>query len=194
LSTVLFTSWIAIIVAEIYGHLVVDRFALYMCKRFNKGMWKPEYRLHSLWVPGLILMPVGLGLFGASLHRHYHPVVLALGLFGIVSSAVIAVPVLDTYVVECFTTLAAEANAVMNAWRIIFGLTIPFFITPWIARVGVNWVFGSMAFFSIFAFSFLVVLMVAGHSIRRATLGHTGADEEGISMTVNPQDMSHGKV
>lgn len=172
----------------------MDRFALYLCKRFNKGAWKPEYRLHSLWVPGLILMPVGVGLFGAALHQHYRPVVLALGLFGLVTASVIAVPVLDTYVVECFTTRAAEANAVMNFWRICFGLTIPFFIEPWIAKVGINWVFGSMAFFSIFAFGFIIVLMVAGHSIRAATLGHTGADEEGIAMTLNDRDMSPTKA
>lgn len=180
--------------AQVYGHLVVDRFALYLCKRFNKGAWKPEYRLHSLWVPGLILMPVGLGVFGASLHKHYHPVVLALGMFGLVSAAVVAVPVLDTYVVECFTTRAAEANAVMNAWRIIFGLTIPFFITPWIAKVGVQWVFGSMAFFTILAFGLIIILMVAGHSIRGATLGHTGADEEGINMTLTDPQMSQDKA
>jgi hypothetical protein len=130
-------------------------------------------------------MPVGLGLFGASLYRHYHPVVLALGAFCLVTGAIIAVPVLDTYVVECFTTNAAEANAVMNLWRLTFGLAIPFFIDPWIKAVGVQWVFGSMAFFSILVFLLIVVVMVKGHTLRGATLGHLAADEEGTALEVN---------
>lgn len=180
--------WIAVAASQIYGHLVVDRLALFLCKRWGKGVWKPEYRLHALWVPGLVFMPIGLGLFGASLKNHYHPVVLALGTFGIISAAIAIVPVVDTYTVECFTSRGAEANAVMNLWRLSFGLAIPFFIGPWTKAVGIQWVFGSMAFFTILVFGLIITLMIKGHTIRGGTLRHLASDEEGTSLTIDSHD------
>jgi MFS family permease len=171
-----------LVFAQLYGYLVTDRLPLFLCKRFGNNLWKPEYRLHALWIPSLILQPIGLGLFGASLKFHLHYMVLALASFLITLSAVISVPILDTYVVECFTTRSTEANSVMNFYRLVFGLAVPFFISPWIEAVGVNWVFGMMAFFSILAFAVIVALMVKGHAIREHALGHMGATEEGTRM------------
>jgi MFS family permease len=108
--------------------------------------------------------------------------VLALASFLITMTAVVSVPILDTYVVECFTSRSSEANSVMNFYRLVFGLAVPFFIFPWIEAVGVNWVFGMMAFFSLLAFSLVVALMAKGHAIRELALGHIGATEEGTRM------------
>lgn len=168
--------------AQLYGYFVTDRLPLFLCKRFGNNIWKPEYRLYALWIPNLILQPIGLGLFGAALKFHLHFMVLALATFFITLTAVVSVPILDTYVVECFTTRSSEANSVMNFYRLIFGLAVPFFIFPWIKAVGVNWVFGMMAFFSILAFTLLIALMAKGHAIREHTPGHMGATEEGTRM------------
>ena len=71
-----FTHWVGISFALIYGQLVSDRLPLYLCAR-NGGIWKPEYRLHALWIPALIFNPIGLGLFGATLQNHWSWGVLA---------------------------------------------------------------------------------------------------------------------
>lgn len=184
----MFTSWIAIAATQVYGHAVADRLPIYLCKRFGRSVWKPEYRLHALWIPGLLLQPIGLGLFGAGLRFHYHPAVLALGSFFITASAVTAVPVLDTYVAECFTTRAAEATACMNFYRLVFGLAVPFFTEPWIEAVGLNWMFGMQAFFSVLVFGLVVLLMFKGHRLRAATRGHVAADEEGIQLAETTGD------
>ena len=50
----------------------------------------------------------------------------------------------------------------MGVYRLSFGLTVPFFIDPWIAAVGVGWVFGTAAFLSIGLFSCIILLLVEG--------------------------------
>src|SRR5260221_7274219 len=78
LLLVSFVHWIGIVIALIYGHFISDRLPLAICAR-NGGKWKPEYRLHALWIPALIFNPIGLGLFGAALKHHLSWVVIAVG-------------------------------------------------------------------------------------------------------------------
>lgn len=61
--------WVGIVLALIYGQLISDRLPLWLCG-CNDGIWKPEYRLHALWIPALIFNPIGLGFFAAALQYH----------------------------------------------------------------------------------------------------------------------------
>ena len=70
----------------------------------------------------------------------------------------------------------------MNFYRTVFGIAIPFFIDPWRAAVGTGWVFGMMAFFSIFAFMLEITLMVAGGKLRHLTKGGIVSSEEGTKI------------
>lgn len=177
-----FCLWIGIIAAQIYGHFLNDRIPLWLTKRYD-GIWKPEYRLHTLWLPSLILLPVGLGIFGAGLQYHLHYMVLAVGAFLITFAGMISVPVAVNYVAECFKEYAAETGTIMGIYRLIFGLVVPFFITPWEKAVSVGWVFGMAAFFSIGAFGLLVVLMLKGHEIRQLSFKSVASTEEGARVT-----------
>lgn len=179
-----FSLWFGIIFAQIYGHFTNDWLPVRLSRRFG-GKWKPEYRLHALWLPSLILLPIGLGVFGVALQYHTHYMVLASGVFLITFSAMLSVPVAVNYVIECFEQHALETSAIMGAYRLIFGLAVPFFITPWERAVGVGWVFGMAAFFSIGSFMLLVLLMWKGHQIRSWSVAgvaktHT---EEGSQLT-----------
>lgn len=73
-----FFHWAGLLLALIYGQLVSDRLPLAMTRRFNKGNWKPEYRLHALWVP-MVCNPVGLALFGYALQHQLAWGILGLG-------------------------------------------------------------------------------------------------------------------
>lgn len=174
-----FCHWIGIIIVQIYSHAINDRVPLALARRFNKGIWKPEYRLHVLWVPSLILNPIGLGIFGASLQYHLHYMVLALAVFLVTIGSLASVPVTVNYVVECFTGYPAEAGIVIGAYRIVYGLTISFYINPWVAAVGVGWVYGMMAFFAVFSFFFVMLLMWKGEVIRQWQFKGLGKTEEG---------------
>ena len=177
-----FAAWIGLFLAQIYGHYVNDRLPLWLCRR-RGGLWQPEYRLHALWLPSLILLPIGLGIFGAALQYHTSYVVIALAVFVITFAAMLSVPVSVNYVVECFREHALETSAIMGVYRLAFGLAIPFFVEPWEEAVTVGWVFGMAAFFSILAFMMLVVLMYAGPRIRKVTLVKTAGTEEGLKIT-----------
>lgn len=92
--------------------------------------------------------------------------VLAFASFLITFSDVIAAPVFINYIVETYRHLPSETAAVMNFYRTILGLALPFFITPWTTAVGPGWVFGMQAFFALLADGLILVLFVWGPVIR----------------------------
>ncbi|KAJ5653680.1 Major facilitator superfamily domaingeneral substrate transporter [Penicillium lividum] len=161
-----FCHWVALILVQVHGHFFNDRIPLALARRFNNGIWKPEYRLHVLWLPSMILNPIGLGIFGAALQYHLHYMVLALGVFLVTLGSMASVPVTVNYVVECFVNHPAEAGIVIGFYRIIYGLTISFYVDAWVAAVTVGWVYGMMGFFALFSFFFVMLLMWKGHAIR----------------------------
>ena len=177
-NIVTFCHWIGIIIVQVFGHWFNDSLPLAIARRQN-GIWKPEDRLHSLWIPSLIINPIGLGIFGAALQYHLHYLVLALAVFLVTVGSLASVPVTVNYIVECFIDYPAEASIVIGAYRIVFGLTISFYINPWVAAVGVGWVYGMMAFFAVFSFCFVILLMWKGHIIRQWQLSSVGSSEDG---------------
>ncbi|CAG8901689.1 unnamed protein product [Penicillium egyptiacum] len=185
-----FCHWIGIIVVQFYGHYLNDRLPLALARRYNGGVWKPEYRLHVLWLPSLVINPIGLGIFGAALQYHLHYMVLALAVFIVTVGSLASVPVTVNYVVECFTRYPAEAGIVIGAYRIAYGLTISFYINPWVEAVDVGWVYGMMAFFAVFSFMFVMLLMWKGHAIRKIQFASLGSSEEGERL-IGANSVSH---
>lgn len=125
------------------------------------------------------MLPIGLGIFGAALEYHLHYMVLAFGAFLVTFGAMALVPTTTNYVCECFVDRTTEAASVMGLYRLSFGLTVPFFVDPWIAAVGVGWVFGIAAFLSIGLFPCVMLLMWKGHELRQYTLLGLNSNEEG---------------
>lgn len=105
--------------------------------------------------------------------------VLAFAVFLVTIGSLATVPVTVNYVVECFTHYPAEAGIVIGAYRIVYGLTITFYINPWVKAVGAGWVYGMMAFFAIFSFLFVILLMWKGHAIRQIQFASVASSEEG---------------
>ena len=105
--------------------------------------------------------------------------VLAFGAFLVTVGAMAMVPVTTNYVCECFVDHTSEAACIMGLYRLVFGLTVPFFIDPWIAAVGVGWVFGIAAFLSIGLFPCIILLMWKGRELRQYTLFGLNSNEEG---------------
>lgn len=91
--------------------------------------------------------------------------------------AVASVPVAINYVIESFRPYPQEVGAVLNVYRLVLALGIPFFFQQWGMKVGLDWLFGMAAFFSILVFLGLVVLMLKGPTIRSASLLKSDADE-----------------
>jgi hypothetical protein len=173
-----FVHWIGFLTGLIYGHYFSDRIPLWLAAR-NGGAWKPEYRLHALWLTSFILQPIGLGLVGASLLYHLHWMVFAVGQVFVTIGCLVSIPVTVNYICECFRKHTSEAVIPVNCMRLVMGLSINFYINQWVSAVDIGWVYGMMGFFTLFSFFFLMVLMWKGHVIREWTPFGLGSSEEG---------------
>ncbi|KAK5656665.1 hypothetical protein OQA88_4645 [Cercophora sp. LCS_1] len=173
-----FVHWIGFLVGFIYGHFVSDRIPMWLVRRSKEGVWRPEDRLHALWPTNFVLMPLELGL-----------AVMAAGQLFVAVGSFVSIPITVNYICECFRTHTVEAALVLNSMRLFLGLSINFYVAPWITAVGVGWVYGMMAFFSVLAYLFLVLLIAWGHRIRRWMPWGTSQSEDGLHvLTRGPQN------
>lgn len=171
-----FTSWFALAVAWTIGILVNDRLPLRVTRQ-NGGIWHPEYRLWSLAVPGIIL-PIGLGIYGAALEYHLHYMVLALGQFLVQLSSQLSIPICVNYVTEAFVSSPIEVAIAMNAWRLYLGVGLPFATEPWIESVGPGWCFGTAAFLMVAAGLGMIGVARKGSALRKLQVFSNIADAE----------------
>lgn len=146
-----------------------DRIPIWICKKHG-GIWKNEYRLQCMWFPGLVVLPIGLGIFGASVKNHWNPAMLALSYFMTMFGANAATSIITNYLSESFPQFPAECGIILSAYRLVLGLASGFFIQPWAENAGVAWTFGTAAFMSAFAFLFIILLLWKGPAIRQIKL------------------------
>lgn len=137
-----------------------------MAKRFGRGDWKPEYRLHALWLPALICNPIGLGLFGYALDKHLSWGILGFSQILVTYGSLCITPITVNYLSECFTKNIEETAIVLNAFRIGFGLSVAFYIDTWVEKVGFSWTYGIMSFIQVLVWLCVLLLMWQGHNIR----------------------------
>ncbi|KAL9002658.1 MAG: hypothetical protein Q9188_004425 [Gyalolechia gomerana] len=71
------------------------------------------------------------------------------------------------YIIECFNDHASEAAAIMGLYRLALSLSVPFFAPAWIEWVGFGWCLGMAAFFSVLAYSSIIILIWKGDELRR---------------------------
>ncbi|KAA8642053.1 hypothetical protein EYZ11_005592 [Aspergillus tanneri] len=161
------TAWVGIIGAQVFGFFFNDKIPLWLAKR-RGGTWHTEYRLANTILPSVIL-PIGLGIYGAGLEYHLHFMVLALGSFLIWFGALLALPVCYNYIIECFLNNPVEASVSLNAYRISFGLMSVFIVTQWQEAMGVGWMWGLGAFLIVFVDLIMAVIIFKGHLVRQWT-------------------------
>jgi len=182
-----FSQWISFLTAELYGLFLNDRVALWICRR-RGGVWKPEYRLFPLLIPPLVVLPVGLIIFGVGLQYHLHYMVLATGLYLATFADMAVVPILNNYVAECFTNYVVETYTALWCYRIFLGLAVPFFIIEWVQRNGPAWAFGVMAILSSVGGGLLCLLAWKGEAIRKYSPQRFVSTEEGAKLVESPQE------
>ena len=162
-----FFHWGGIAIALAYGQVVSDGIPLLIAKRFGYGKWKPEYRLHALWLPALVCNPLGLGIFGYCLDKHLSWGLLGFSQILVTFGSLCITPITVNYLSECFTNNIEETAIVLNAFRIGFGLSIAFYINQWVEKVGFAWTYGTMAFIQVFSWFFVLMLLWKGPQIRQ---------------------------
>ena len=119
-----------------------------------------------MWFPSLVVLPLGLALFGVSVKNHYSPAMLAFSYFLTMMGANAATSIVTNYLTECFPHFPAECGIVLSGYRLSLGLASGFFIQPWTDKVGIAWTFGTAALLAAGAFVLILGLLWRGLRIR----------------------------
>lgn len=90
----------------------------------GKGEMKPEYRLPPL-IPGSLLVPVGLFLYGWTLEYNVHFMVPLVGTFLVGVGTILIFMSINSYLVDAFTEHAASAVAASTVLRSLGGGLLP---------------------------------------------------------------------
>ncbi|KAK6828955.1 hypothetical protein RU639_003213 [Aspergillus parasiticus] len=131
--------------APIIGGLIGYAFGYWFngwIERSRRINWRPEYRLHGVWV-AIGTMACGLLTYGFTLNYGKHWIGLAFG-WGMVVAGMIASTVsITAYNLEKYPDQSTVVSAIINAWRTASGFSVGYFQPAWIASSGISAVFGT---------------------------------------------------
>lgn len=125
---------IGVFVGAAYTGKFGDWFIVRMA-RSKKGILEPEFRLW-LFAASLLLIPLGLILWGvgAAHHVHWFGLVFAMGV--IAATNTIGLQISVSYAIESYPDLAGEAIITVIIIRNTMSFAINYGITPWVENMG----------------------------------------------------------
>jgi len=92
----------------------------------NGGVGKPEFRLPPM-VAGVLVIPIGLLMFGWAAEKHVFWLVGDIGIALIGAGNILIYQCIQTYVIDAFTLYAASALASVIFLRSVAGFSFPLF-------------------------------------------------------------------
>ncbi|KAI0818073.1 major facilitator superfamily domain-containing protein [Xylaria sp. FL0064] len=114
-----------------------DRIYVALKKRYG-GVGKPEYRV-PMMVPGAVLMPIGLIVYGWTAEFKTHWIFPNIGAAIFSVSTIMSFQCLQTYLVDTYTRFAASAVSAGTVFRSLAGFGFPLFAPSLYARLGDGW-------------------------------------------------------
>ncbi|RAK81850.1 MFS general substrate transporter [Aspergillus fijiensis CBS 313.89] len=169
-ATISSLNYIAIAIGTITasqagGHLM-DRIYRALKARNHDSAPTPEFRVPFL-VPGILLIPVGIFLYGWSAEGRLHWVVVDVGTAIFVTGSFILSQGMLAYLLDEFTTHAASANAAARMLSNILGFVFPIFAPDLYAALGYGWGNSLLGFiFVAVCWPIPVILWVYGSRLR----------------------------
>ncbi|EKD21743.1 uncharacterized protein L3040_004966 [Drepanopeziza brunnea f. sp. 'multigermtubi'] len=124
-----------------------DRIYLALKKR-NNGVRKPEFRV-PLMIPGAILAPVGLFLYGWSAQAKTHWIVPNIGAAIFAAGTIIGFQCIQSYIVDSYTRYAASAVGAATVLRSLAGFGFPLFAPYMYRKLDYGWGNSLLAFIAI---------------------------------------------
>jgi len=122
--------------AEIGGPLL-DVVYRKMKQRAN-GIAVPEFRV-PIMVPGAVLVPLGLFVYGWAAQKHTHWIVVDLGVFILSFGMQIGGQALQAYVIDSYLDHASSASAASQFLRSLTAFGFPLFAPKMYAALGYGW-------------------------------------------------------
>ncbi|KIW16879.1 hypothetical protein PV08_04069 [Exophiala spinifera] len=102
------------------------------------GNVTPEYRV-PMMVPGVLLMPIGLLLYGWAAESKTHWTVVDLGVVVFVMRSLVWVQATMAYLLDEFVKHAASANAASRGMSYLLGFVFPIFAPQLYQKLGYGW-------------------------------------------------------
>jgi len=136
-------------------------------KERNKGIGRPEFRV-PLMVPGALLVPIGLFLYGWSADYHTHWIVPNIGAAIFSAGVIVGFQCIQTYLIDSYTLFAASAIASAACLRSLAGFGFPLFAPYMYSRLGYGWGNSLLGFLAVvLGWSGPVLLWKYGEQLRK---------------------------
>jgi multidrug resistance protein len=129
------------------------------------GEMKPEHRLPPM-IPGALMVPMGLLIYGWTAQYRVHWFVPIIGNFFIGVGVITVFAPVSTYIVDAFTAYAASATAANTVFRSMGGALLPLAGPRMYAALGQGWGNTLLAGVSILMMSMIWVVMKYGEQLR----------------------------
>ena len=114
-------------------------------KKKNNGATAPEYRV-PMMIPGIFIMPFGLFLYGWSVERHLHWVVVDLGAALMSGGMMSSSSAMFSYLIDEFVQHSASSNAACRILSNSFAFGFPIFAPSLYGKLGYGWGNSMLAF------------------------------------------------
>ena len=145
--------------------LCSDRFLKSRARRSSHGVLKPEYRLVPL-LPGALLVPTGLFLYGWSAQRAWPWLVPIIGTAFLGAGLNSILLSLQTYLIDAYVVYAASALAANTIVRSTAGALLPLAGPDMYRFLGLGWGSSILGFIALLFIPMPILLMKYGERLR----------------------------
>jgi len=118
---------------------------IYKRLKASKSTGMPEYRI-ALMLPGSILIPTGLLIYGWTGQLHTHWIAPNIGIVIFCTGLIMCFQGIQTYTIDAYPRYAASAISTLNASRSLTGFTFPLFAPVMYEKLGNGWGNSLLAF------------------------------------------------
>ncbi|ORY46788.1 MFS general substrate transporter [Rhizoclosmatium globosum] len=156
-----------VIGSQLSGPLL-DKISKVLQKRYNTPH-KPEYRL-PICIPGSVLLPIGLFLYGWAAENTLHWIWLDIGIALFAMSVNLTFQSLSLYTVDVYHLYSASALAAVSSLRSLAGFGFPLFAGDMYDQMGYGWGNSMLAILGIvIGIPAPILLYIYGERIRAAS-------------------------
>ncbi|KAJ3288500.1 hypothetical protein HDU79_004812 [Rhizoclosmatium sp. JEL0117] len=156
-----------VIGSQLSGPLL-DKISKVLQKKYNTPH-KPEYRL-PICIPGSVLLPIGLFLYGWAAENTLHWIWLDIGIALFAMSVNLTFQSLSLYTVDVYHLYSASALAAVSSLRSLAGFGFPLFAGDMYDQMGYGWGNSMLAILGIvIGIPAPILLYIYGERIRAAS-------------------------
>ncbi|KAH7379731.1 major facilitator superfamily transporter [Cadophora sp. MPI-SDFR-AT-0126] len=114
-------------------------------RKKNNGATAPEYRV-PMMIPGILIMPLGLFMYGWAVEKHLHWTIVDLGAALMSGGMMSSSSVMFSYLIDEFAQHSASANAACRILSNSFAFGFPIFAPSLYGKLGYGWGNSMLAF------------------------------------------------